>query len=96
MKKNIFHLRNQIMNQALIVFTVLVLINMVFMVIRVVKFGVTKLFIINILLCFTIIATAILRKRIHLYIKLEIVGISAYIALVNGLSNIGFLASAKV
>ena len=95
MNKSILELKDQIMNQSLIAILFLCLLNMYGIINRFFEFGITKLFIIDILLSFTVILTAILRKQIHLHIKLGIVTIAGYIAFFNGLNNLGFLASGK-
>jgi len=83
------------MNQALIAFSCLVIISTIISIVRVIKFGTNLVFFINLTLTAFLITVTIFRKRIHLYVKLSLVVTMAYIALVNGLSNIGFLASAK-
>ena len=86
------------MNQALVAFTFLAVLTFLTNIVHL-KSDIldnSSLLIVNLVLCSFIIIIALFRKRLHLKIKLSLVSIIAYFALLNGLSKLGSLASSKV
>lgn len=95
-KQNITDLQNKIVNQALVVFSILGLVNQPLVILRALNFGFNPSTIIQITIaCFLFILT-FYRKKISLTSKITSLIIIILVVFISGLFSYGFLTSSKI